>query len=86
MGIPAIVGANIFEIKDAIAEQTTVQILPLLIGVLVSAVVGFFAINLIKYLVESDRFVVFAYYTIALGIVTIGVGIYEHIFGRIIIG
>lgn len=86
MGIPAIIGANIFEIKDAVEEAVSVEILPLLIGVLVSAVVGFFAIKLIKYLIETDRFVVFAYYTLALGIVTIGVGIYEHIFGRIIIG
>ena len=51
----------------------------------VSAVVGFFAIKMVKWLVKSDRFEIFAWYTLVLGVLTVGVGVYELISGQPIV-
>lgn len=78
MGIPAIIGANVFEIADAVQSGAQIDVIPVIIGVACSAVVGFLAIKLIQWLVETDKFIIFAYYTLALGALTIIAGIIEH--------
>ena len=42
LGIPAVLGANIFEVKDALAQGTQMELLPMLAGMVVAAVVGLF--------------------------------------------
>ena len=81
LGIPAILGANIFEVKDALQAGMTINLLPAVIGIVCAAVVGYFAIKLIAWLVKTDRFVIFAYYTFILGVLTIIVGTIEHVVG-----
>ncbi len=81
LGIPAIIGGVVFEISDAVAENAEVQFLPLVVGVLASAVVGYGAIRLIGYLVLSNKFVIFAWYTLILGIIVIVMGIIGHVAG-----
>ncbi|MCQ4022902.1 MULTISPECIES: undecaprenyl-diphosphate phosphatase [unclassified Ruminococcus] len=65
LGIPSILAAAILEGKDAIASGAVqnIEILPLIIGVAVSAVVGFFAILLFKWMLAKDRMYIFVIYT-----------------------
>ncbi|MEG1983982.1 MAG: undecaprenyl-diphosphate phosphatase [Oscillospiraceae bacterium] len=80
MGIPAIMGASLFEFLDAVKEGIQFS-LPLVIGMVVSAVVGLLAIKLLTWLVKTDRFGIFAYYTLILGVIVLIIGIVEHIAG-----
>ena len=85
LGIPAILGASLLEAKDAFASGLEIELLPVLVGMLTAAVVGYFCIRLIQYLVASDRFILFSYYTAALGTVVLVAGILEHLWGENIV-
>ena len=82
-GLPAILGAGILEAKDVLTDPasawSTEMLLPAVIGFVVAAVVGFLAIKMVAWLIRNDRFRIFAYYTLAVGAVTMGIGIYEMI-------
>lgn len=77
LGIPAILGAGAMEAKDLLETQASIDWLPVLLGFVISAVVGFFAIKMVSWLIKSDKFKVFAYYTLAVGAVTLGIGVYD---------
>jgi undecaprenyl-diphosphatase len=47
------------------------------VGMLSAAVFGLIAIKMVNWLVKSDKFKIFAYYTLALGILVTAAGIYE---------
>lgn len=81
LGIPAILGGSILELKDITPSEMNVDISYLIIGFVVSAVVGFFCIKLLRWLIKSEKFKVFVYYTFILGILTIATGIFEAISG-----
>lgn len=81
LGIPVIIAGALSEVLDIGASDTAVDILPLIIGAVVAAFTGYFAIILIKWLMKSDRFGIFAVYTLILGIAVVGIGIYEHVTG-----
>jgi undecaprenyl-diphosphatase len=79
--IQVIFAGAVSEICDAAAGGTgavDVPVLPLVVGAIVAAVVGYLCIKLIKLLVVSDKFKIFAYYTGVLGIIVIGLGLAEH--------
>ncbi len=83
MGIPAIIAATILSLKDAGSQDIAeVGVLPLIIGLLVAAIVGFLAIKLLKWMVTSGRLEIFAYYTLIVGGVITLLGIIEHITGN----
>ncbi|MEG0750894.1 MAG: undecaprenyl-diphosphate phosphatase [Oscillospiraceae bacterium] len=84
MGIPAIMGASLLELKDALAEGVAFSP-ALIVGMVTSAVFGLAAIKLVSWLVKTDRFAIFAYYTLALGIAVVSIGIIEHIAGANIV-
>lgn len=84
MGIPAIMGASLFEFLDATKEGISFS-LPLIIGMLTAAVVGFAAIQLLRWLVKTDKFGIFAYYTLILGVVVLAVGVIEMLAGNDIV-
>jgi len=71
MSIPAILGANILSIKDAIETVVWSEVPVYLAGVLVAAVVGYACIRLLKMIAEKGKFGFFAYYCWAVGILTI---------------
>ena len=48
---------------------------------LVSAIVGFLSIKLFKWLLKTDKMIIFVIYTFVLGITSLIVGIYEQIKG-----
>lgn len=79
LGIPAILGAGVLEAKDVLESGMQIDWLPVIIGFVTSAVVGFLAIKMVNWLVKSDKWRIFAYYTLAVGALTLGVGIYDFI-------
>lgn len=81
LGIPAILGGCVTELKDAVDEGVTLDIPVLLTGFVVAAVVGLLAIKLINLIIKKDKLKIFGFYTAALGIFCIAVGIYENTSG-----
>lgn len=81
LGIPVILAGAVVELKDVGESAAGLNIAPLIAGFFVAAVVGYLSISLIKLLILSDKFRIFAYYTLALGIAVTGLGIYEKISG-----
>lgn len=72
MSIPAILGANILSIKDAVEEGVNWGELPMyLAGVVTAAVVGYLCIRLLKMIADKGRFGFFAYYCWAAGVLTL---------------
>lgn len=72
LSLPAILGATVVSLVKAIKEGFDTTDLPLyLIGMLVAAVVGYFAIGLVKKLVSQGKFGYFAYYCLLAGLVAI---------------
>lgn len=78
LGIPAILGASLLQIKDAVEAHEAVEILPMVVGVVVSAVVGLFAIKLLQLILKKDRLNIFAIYCLLLGAVTLVVSLIEQ--------
>lgn len=84
LSLPAILGANILELKDAVtAADFSTAVAPLLpvylVGVLVAAVVGYFAIRLVKALANQGKFGKFAYYCWGVGAVSLIAGIIKFV-------
>ncbi len=76
MSLPAIIGANILELKDAVELGIPTEQLPVyLVGVAVAAVVGYFAIRLVNLLADKGKFGKFAYYCWAVGLGSLIAGI-----------
>lgn len=72
LSIPAILGANILSLKDAIEAGILWEEVPVyLVGVVVSAVVGYACISLLKMIAEKGKFGFFAYYCWAAGALTL---------------
>lgn len=86
LGIPAILGGCLLEIKDAAeAGIDNFEIAPYLIGLAVAAIVGILAIKMVAWLVNSNKFKIFAFYTFVLGISVILIGVYEKFIGMNIV-
>ena len=72
LSIPAILGANILSLKDALEAGVPWEEVPVyLLGVLVAAVVGYFSISLVKLLASKGKFGMFAYYCWIAGVVSL---------------
>ena len=79
LAIPSILAAAVLELKDAMESEggISVEIAPLLIGVLVAAVVGYLSIVLFKWLLKTDKMIVFILYTAIVGAAVVVVSIIE---------
>ena len=72
MSIPAILGANILSLKDALAGSIQWSDMPVyLAGVATAAVVGYACIRLLKMIANKGKFGFFAYYCWAMGALTL---------------
>ena len=72
MSIPAVLGANILGLIDAAREGFDLEYMPqYLVGMLVAAVTGYFAIRFVKSLSQKGKFGRFSYYCFGAGIITI---------------
>lgn len=82
LGIPAILGGSVLEIGDAVASGESFDFLLFGIGFLTAAIVGFLSIKLVRVIIKHDKFKIFGIYTLVLGILCIGVGVYELVSGN----
>ena len=72
LSIPAVLGANILSLIDAVKEGIDWTLMPVyLVGVAVAAVSGYLAIRLLKYISQKGSFGGFAYYCWGIGLVTL---------------
>ncbi len=71
LGIPAILAANMVELKDAVETGAKFEFFPIFFGVIVAAVTGVLAIKLIRIVIKKDLFKYFGYYCLAIGLITI---------------
>ena len=68
LSLPAILGANILSLKDAVEAGINWSMLPAyLLGMVVAAVVGYFSIRLVNLLADQGKFGNFAFYCWAVG-------------------
>lgn len=84
MGVPAVLAANLLEVPAAITGEVEINWIAAIIGMAVSLVVGMAAIKTVKLLVKNDKFTKFAWYLIPLGVLIVGIGIFENITGTVI--
>ena len=68
MSIPAVLGANIISIKDAMEAGIDTSLMPMYVaGTIVAAVSGYFGIRLVNILADKGKFGNFAYYCWGVG-------------------
>ncbi len=77
LGIPAILGGSVLEIGDAVSSGMELDVLLLVVGFCAAAITGFLSIALVKLIIKHDKFKIFGIYTLILGILCIGYGIFE---------
>ena len=77
LGIPAILGGSVLELGDAVSSGMDLDIVLLVVGFCTAAVVGFLSIALVKLIIKHDKFKIFGVYTLILGILCVGYGIFE---------
>ena len=72
LSIPAILGANILSLKDAVEAGIIWGDVPVyLVGVAVAAIVGYACIRLLKMIADKGKFGFFAYYCWIVGTITL---------------
>ena len=72
MSLPAVFGATILELKDALEVGIAPELIPMCaVGMVVSCVVGYFAIRLVNLLSNKGKFGAFAWYCWLAGIVSL---------------
>ena len=84
MGIPAVMGANILEIGDAMQQGITLPISAMVVGIIFALIFGLLAIKMVRWLVVSDKLHYFAWYTLAVGILVLIAATIEHMTGGLL--
>ena len=82
LGMPVILASCLLELKDAFSGETHIGAGNCIVGFIVAAVVGLAAIKMVQWLVNSDKFKVFAYYTFVLGCLVIVISFIEFCMGH----
>ncbi|MBR1533781.1 MAG: undecaprenyl-diphosphate phosphatase [Ruminococcus sp.] len=79
LAIPSIIAAALLELKDVLdaPEGMQIDILPIIVGMAVAAFVGYFSIVLFKWLLKTDKMIVFILYTAIVGAAVIVISIME---------
>lgn len=90
MGVPAVLGANLLELADVIGEPFPVGVDIALVGVAAAVIFGLLAIKMVQWLIHTDKYKWFGYYTLVLGAAVILIGIIEwstgHMIQRMLLG
>lgn len=83
LGTPAILAAAVIELKDALKAGaiSSVGLATVIVGMVVSAVVGFLSIKLFKWLLKTDKMIIFVIYTFVVGLASVIIGVIENIYG-----
>ena len=74
LSVPAVLASGLVEFKDAMEADIIVPVFPLIVGVLVSSIVGVFAIKILHILIKKNLFKHFGFYCLALGFITTIIG------------
>lgn len=79
LAIPSIIAAAVLELKDAmeVPGGLSVGFLPVIIGMVVAAVVGYLSIVLFKWLLKTDKMAIFIIYTAIVGAAVIVISVME---------
>ncbi len=78
LGIPSIIAAAALEIKDVDSSMlTTDNLIAVAFGVIAAAVVGYFSIVLFKWLLKTDKMIVFIIYTAVVGLIVTAISVFE---------
>ncbi|MBR2724431.1 MAG: undecaprenyl-diphosphate phosphatase [Ruminococcus sp.] len=86
LGMPAIIAAAVLEGAELLSTEGAfnVDFGPVIVGMIVAAVVGYFSIALFKWLLKTDKTYVFVIYTALAGFAVLIVSIYEKTSGNIV--
>ena len=79
IGIPASVGAGILGFADVFLQFNSSDWWIFLLGIIVSAIIGYLCIKILERIILKNKFYMFSYYTFTLALLTIGIGIYEKL-------
>ena len=73
LSIPAVLGANILQIKDVVAAGgIDIHLIPgYLLGMAVAAITGYLSIRLVRMVADKGKFGAFAYYCWGAGALTV---------------
>ena len=82
LGLPAVLAAGILDLHDAAAGGVGIGWGTALLGMAAALIFGLLAIRLVRYLVKSNKFRIFAVYTLILGSATVILGIVEKVTGN----
>ena len=82
MGIPAVIGALLLDAKEILGGGLGLPLGVVLAGLVTSLVFGLLAIGMVRWLVASQKLQWFGFYTLLLGVLTLGVGIYDAAAGH----
>ena len=79
LAIPSILAAALLEGVDAVKSPEAINIDPLMIiiGLVVSAIVGYFSIVIFKWFLKSDKMIIFVAYTAIVGVAFLIISIIE---------
>jgi undecaprenyl-diphosphatase len=67
MSIPVVAGATLLESRHYISGERALPLIPMIVGTLVAAVIGYAAISLLVKIVQKGSFSLFAFYCLAVG-------------------
>ncbi len=83
LAIPAILAAALLELKDAVSapEDISINFGVIIVGMAVSAVVGYISIILFKWLLKTDKMYIFMIYTAVVGVLVVIISIIEGVKG-----
>ncbi|MBO5449445.1 MAG: undecaprenyl-diphosphate phosphatase [Ruminococcus sp.] len=83
LGIPVILLSCVMELAAALSDGgVSVGAANCVVGFIVAAFVGLCAIRLVNWLVKTDKFKIFAYYTLVLGIIVLVIAFIEMCMGH----
>ena len=78
LGIPAILAASLVSAKDAAEAGVEINAVPMVVGVITAAAVGFLAIKLLRWMVSSNKLLPFVIYTAVLGVIVVVIALVEQ--------
>ena len=85
LGIPVILMGCLTEVRGAVKSDAAIPWGSCALGFIIAALVGLAAIRLVRWLVRTDRFKIFAYYTLGLGLIVTAVAVIELVLGHPIV-
>ncbi len=79
LGIPSIIAAALLEGIDAIKSPQGISVDPvvIIVGMAVSALVGYFAILIFKWFLKTDKMIIFVVYTALVGLIFVVISCIE---------